>query len=151
MIKSIPRLRPCVVCGTKWRSGISESRYKFVFKWLRHLCFICGSQKHLERHHLGGRNHFPYFTITLCRSHHRELTHYIAWARVDMSYTRDMIERQRRALMAYSVFHWYMSEQQLEAYPQRSKLLGSVGAAFHRYVVHQSSLRKERPDKASND
>jgi hypothetical protein len=148
MIRSIPRLRPCVYCGTKWRSGISESRYQRIFKWLRQRCFICGSQKRLERHHLGGRNHFPYFTITLCRFHHRELTHYITWAGVNMSYTKDKVERQRRALLAYSVFHWYMSKQQLDAYPQRSKLLGSVGAAFHHYVVHQSALRKERPDKA---
>jgi hypothetical protein len=149
MIASIPALRPCVICGTEWRSGISESRYKFMFNWLRQRCFICGSQKYLERHHLGGRNHFPYFTITLCRCHHRELTHYITWARIEMRHTRNKEERQRRALQAYSVFHWYMTKQQLEAYPQRSKLLGLVGAAFHHYVVHQSSLRKERPDKAS--
>jgi len=140
---SIPRLRPCVICRTKWRFGINESRYKHLFKWLRQRCFVCGSQKHLERHHLGGRNHFPLFTITLCRCHHRELTHYITRARVDMRYTRNKIERQRRAFHAYSVFHWYMSKQQLEAYPQRLKLLGSIGAAFHRYVAHHSSLRKE--------
>jgi hypothetical protein len=151
VIASIPPLRPCVICGTKWRSGISESSYKPMFKWLRQRCFICGSEKHLERHHLGGRNHFPFFTITLCRFHHREVTHYITWARVDMRYTRNKIERLRRAFQAYSVFHWYMTKQQLVAYPQRSKLLGSVGAAFHRYVVHQSALRKERPDKALND
>jgi hypothetical protein len=148
MIKSIPRLRPCLFCGTKWRSNISESSYKLMFKWMRHRCFICGSQEHLERHHLGGRKHFPYFTITLCRSHHREVTRKITLARVDMRPTKNKVERQRRALLAYSVFHWYMSKQQLVAYPQRSKLLGSVGAAFHRYVVHQSALRKERPDKA---
>jgi hypothetical protein len=147
MIPSIPRLRPCLVCGTKWRSGISDSSYKLMFQWLRRRCFICGSQEYLERHHLGGERHFPDFTITLCRFHHRELTHYITWAKVDMRYTRNKIERQRRALLAYSVFHWYMTKQQLEAYPQRLKLLGLVGAAFHRYVVHQSSLRKDRPDK----
>jgi hypothetical protein len=146
VITSIPPLRPCVICGTKWRSGISESRYKFVFKWLRQRCFICGSQKRLERHHLGGRNHFPYFIIILCRCHHRELTHYITLARVDMSYTRDKRERQRRGFMAYSVLHWYMSKQQLDAYPERLKLLALIGAAFHRHVAHQSSLRK-RPDK----
>ena len=93
-------------------------------------------------------NHFPYFTITLCRSHHREVTHLITWAKVDMRHTKNKIERQRRALLAYSVFHWYMSKQQLTAYPQRTKLLGSFGHAFHHYVVHQSVLRKERPDKA---
>jgi hypothetical protein len=142
MIESIPRLRPCLYCGTKWRSGISESSYQLMFKWLRQRCFICGSQEHLERHHLGGRSHFPYFTITLCRFHHRELTHHITWAKVDMRYTRNKIERLRRALLAYSVFHWYMSKQQLNFYPLRSKLLGSVGAAFHRYVLHQSSLRR---------
>jgi hypothetical protein len=149
VIASIPRLRPCLVCGTKWRSSISESRYKRMFNWLRKRCFICGSQKLLERHHLGGKNHFPYFTITLCRSHHRELTHYITWAKVDMRPTRNKIERQRRALLAYSVFHWYMTKQQLVAYPQRSKLLGLFGRAFHNYVVYQSTLRKERPDKSS--
>jgi hypothetical protein len=143
MIASIPRLRPCVICGTNWRCGISEERYKRIFKWLRQRCFICGSQKHLERHHLGGRKHFPYFTITLCRCHHRELTHFITRARINMSFTRDKIERQRRAFQAYSVFHWYMSKQQLEAYPERLKLLGLIGGAFHRYVAHQSSSRKE--------
>jgi hypothetical protein len=151
VIASIPPLRPCLVCGTKWRFGISESRYKLMFNWLLKRCFICGSQKLLERHHLGGKNHFPYFTITLCRSHHRELTHYITWAKIEMRHTRNKEERQRRALQAYSVFHWYMTKQQLEAYPQRSKLLGSVGAAFHHYVVHQSSSRKGDLIKRRND
>jgi hypothetical protein len=65
-----------------------------------------------------------------------------------MRYTKDKIERQRRGLLAYSVFHWYMTKQQLEAYPERSRLLGLIGAAFHHYVVHQSTIRKGRRDKA---
>ena len=34
----------------------------------RRRCFVCGSKKDLQEHHLGGRNHARFSTITLCRS-----------------------------------------------------------------------------------
>jgi len=52
-----------------------------------------------------------------------------------MEYTSDKTERQRRALSAYSVFHWYMSKNVVELYPERLRLLAVIGSAFHRYVL----------------
>ena len=128
-----PRVRHCLICRSKYRCSMVASRYKRLLRryWC---CFICGSRKHIQEHHLGGRKHFRYFIIPLCQSHHQEVTIAIQRAGVNPSYTSDKTERQRRAVMHYSVFHWYMCEQVQQLYPERLRLLGLIGSAFHRYV-----------------
>jgi hypothetical protein len=83
-------------------------------------CAICGSREELEEHHLGGRNHAAYFTITLCRTHHEAVTIAIAQARVKMERTSDRAERARRARQAAYVFLWFL-EEAVTANPRSTK------------------------------
>jgi len=70
-------------------------------------CAICGSRKHVEDHHLGGRKHARYFTIPLCELHHQEVSIAIRRANAEMMrYTSDRTERLRRIVMACSVLMW---------------------------------------------
>jgi hypothetical protein len=66
-------------------------------KCSRRRCFICGSKKDLQEHHLGGRNHARFSTITLCRIHHEPVSILIARAKINPDFTSDMVERARRA------------------------------------------------------
>ena len=75
-------------------------------------CTICESTDHVERHHVGGRNHVVWFTILLCREHHVKLTRYIEAAGVDMRYTPDRLERLRRARQAIRMLEWLLDMQE---------------------------------------
>jgi hypothetical protein len=75
-------------------------------------CTICESTDHVERHHVGGRNHVVWFTILLCRKHHVKLTRYIEAAGVDMRYTPDRLERLRRARQAIRMLEWLLDMQE---------------------------------------
>ena len=77
---------------------------------VRH-CAICGATRDIEEHHLGLRNHAPFFTIPLCRPHHQAVTIAIMQAGVDPHYTSDVEERGRRARQAALVFLWFLDEQ----------------------------------------
>jgi hypothetical protein len=88
-------------------------------------CAICGSTKDLQEHHLGGRKHAAYFTLSLCRSHHEAVTIAIARAKVNMQPTAVAAERSRRARQAAYVFLWFLEEatqtdQENEANSSRS-------------------------------
>ena len=75
-------------------------------------CAICGSSKDVQRHHLGCRNHAPYFTIPLCRKHHESVTALIRMAETDVErYTSDKAERLRRARLAAYVFLVFVDQQ----------------------------------------
>jgi hypothetical protein len=74
-------------------------------------CAICGATKDIEEHHLGQRNHAPYFTIPLCRPHHLGVTVALAQAGVDPRHTSDVEERGRLARLAALVFLWFLDEQ----------------------------------------
>src|SRR6266852_578268 len=79
-------------------------------------CAICGSAEDVQKHHLGGRYHAPYFTIPLCFPHHKRVTVAIQQmgrqtGGVDlMKYTSDPAERARRARLAALVFLWFLEE-----------------------------------------
>ena len=75
-------------------------------------CTICESTDHVERHHVGGRNHVVWFTILLCREYHVKLTRYIEAAGVDMRYTPDRLERLRRARQAIRMLEWLLDMQE---------------------------------------
>ena len=77
-------------------------------------CTICESTDHVERHHVGGRNHVVWFTILLCREHHVKLTRYIEAAGVDMRYTPDRLERLRRARKAVYMLLWFLEMEEEE-------------------------------------
>jgi hypothetical protein len=74
-------------------------------------CVFCGSKTDPERHHVGGRNHEPGFTLVLCRAHHVQLTRELFAAGVDMTYTDDKRERIARALQATTLFQWKLAEE----------------------------------------
>jgi hypothetical protein len=76
------------------------------------LCTICESTHHVERHHVGGRNHVVWFTIPLCREHHVKLTRYIEAAGIDMRYTPDRLTRLRRARKAVYMLLWFLEEEE---------------------------------------
>ena len=71
---------------------------------------LCGSNKNVELHHVGGRNHVVWFLVPLCRDHHVELTLMIQQAGVDMRYTPDAAERMRRARLATYIFLWFVDK-----------------------------------------
>ena len=108
----------------------------------RRWCAICGSTKDIEQHHLGGRNHFPYVTIPLCRWHHVRITIAIQHAGIDMSYTSDRPERVRRALQACLVFQWYVC-QESQVLPERLVLLVRICSTFQRLVCPQLEPKLE--------
>ena len=62
-------------------------------------------------HHIGGRNHAPYYTIPLCYQHHEQVTRAIANAAPNlMEYTNDVEERKRRSRMAAYIFLWHIDD-----------------------------------------
>jgi hypothetical protein len=74
-------------------------------------CCFCGSRRTIEFHHVGGRQHAPHFTLPLCIPHHRKVTAALFNARIDMTYTPDRHERQRRVTQAVLVFLWQFLEE----------------------------------------
>src|SRR5437867_4120261 len=79
-------------------------------------CALCGSSDRVQRHHLGARNHAPFFTIPLCWEHHKRVTAAIQqmgrqMGGIDlMKYTSDISERARRARLAAYVFLWFIED-----------------------------------------
>jgi hypothetical protein len=66
--------------------------------------------KDLQEHHLGGFQHAPFFTITLCQPHHQSVSIAIVRAGVNPQYTNIVEERKRRARMTAYVFLWWLDE-----------------------------------------
>lgn len=67
-------------------------------------CSICGRKFQIEKHHVAGRNHDAELTAPLCSQCHAHVTENLRRADLDMRYTRDSVERVRRALKATAVF-----------------------------------------------
>ena len=65
-------------------------------------CVICGSHRHLQLHHFGGKNHLAWAMMPLCRAHHVQLHRLIKC--VDLQYTSDPVERLIRASIAINIF-----------------------------------------------
>ena len=64
----------------------------------------------IEKHHVAGRNHDPELTSPLCLACHAQATENLRRSGVDMRYTRDRVERVRRALKAAAVFLRMLAE-----------------------------------------
>ena len=75
-----------------------RSRYKGP------VCCLCGTRKNVEHHHVGGRNHLPWYTVPLCSADHRQCHLLLKTGGVDLEYTSDPIERLCRARKAISIF-----------------------------------------------
>src|ERR1700751_1109891 len=73
-------------------------------------CSICGRKLQIEKHHVAGRHHDPVLTAPLCLACHAQVTENLRQGGVDMRYTRDRIERVRRALKAAAVFLRMLAE-----------------------------------------
>jgi len=86
----------------------------------RRRCFICGSRKDLQEHHLGGCSHARFSTLTLCRPHHELISILIARAKINPQFTCDLAERARRARLAAFVFLWYLDDA-LKPNPRRKR------------------------------
>ena len=84
-------------------------------------CVICGSNKEVERHHVGGRRHVAWFTMPFCRKHHDQFHALLRIAGIDLEYTSDPRERLLRALKATTVFQWMLMEalQALDSRPDK--------------------------------
>ena len=74
---------------------------------VRH-CGLCGSTTDVQRHHLGGRRHAPYFTLLLCARHHEAVTAALLAAGVEMRPASEREERLSRARAAALVFLWFI-------------------------------------------
>ncbi len=73
-------------------------------------CVICESRDHVERNHVGGRNHVAWFTMSFCRDHHAQFHAFLRNAGVDLEYTPDDCERLLRALSALTACEWILKE-----------------------------------------
>jgi hypothetical protein len=73
-------------------------------------CSICGRKIQIEKHHVAGRNQDPDLTAPLCQACHAHATENLRCGDVDMRYTKDSVERVRRALKATSVFLRMLAE-----------------------------------------
>jgi len=107
----------------------SEGQYELMARLLLDVapiapmpcCMRCGSVKHIEWHHVFGRNNDPEFlasekghVVPLCRPCHRGrwgIHRALDQAKVNLGYTPDRIDRGRRARKAWLVFLWWLDEQ----------------------------------------
>ena len=74
-------------------------------------CVICESTRKVDGNHVGGRNHIAWFTGPLCREHHDRFHVLLRQAGVDLRYTKNKLERIRRALTAVKIFEWMLLEK----------------------------------------
>lgn len=72
-------------------------------------CTFCGGTDRIEKHHVGGRNHAPWFTLPLCRRHHVEITKALCASEVDMRHTTNRIVRVARAIQGLAMFLWQLA------------------------------------------
>jgi hypothetical protein len=72
---------------------------------------LCGALDAIEQHHVGGRNHVPWFTLPMCSTHHREMTRALQQAGVEMKPATTKAERVARALQALAVFQWQLAKE----------------------------------------
>ena len=72
-------------------------------------CVICGSEG-TERNHVGGRNHVAWFSMQFCLAHHAQFHALLRNARVNLEYTSDSRERLVRALKAFMIAQWVLTE-----------------------------------------
>jgi hypothetical protein len=73
-------------------------------------CLICGRKVQIEKHHVAGRNHDPELSAPLCAACLARVTEDLRLGNVNMRYTRDSIERARRAFKATAVFMRMLAE-----------------------------------------
>ena len=67
-------------------------------------CVICGTDKNVQHHHIGGRNHIVWLTAPLCRAHHDRCHLLLQINDVDLEYTTNPVRRLHYALMAITIF-----------------------------------------------
>ena len=73
-------------------------------------CVICGSDRNVERNHVGGRNHIAWFTMPFCREHHEQFHALLRSANVNLEYVSDSHERFLRAINACLLAQWIFTE-----------------------------------------
>jgi len=74
-------------------------------------CVICLSTREVQGNHVGGKYHVVWFTSPLCKEHHDRFHALVRQAGVDLRYTKDPVERLRRALAATKIFEWMLLEE----------------------------------------
>src|SRR5580698_7442771 len=79
-------------------------------------CAICGSERNVEHHHIGGRKHLAWVTVPLCARHHRQLHTLLEQAGIDLRHTSDPVERMIRALSVISVLSCMIQNALQERY-----------------------------------
>jgi hypothetical protein len=67
-------------------------------------CVFCDTDKNVQHHHIGGRNHIVWLTAALCRAHHDQCHRLLEINGVDLQYTSNTIKRLNYALMAITIF-----------------------------------------------
>jgi hypothetical protein len=73
-------------------------------------CVLCGSTRDVQGNHLGGRSHLAWFTMPFCGECHSLFHAMVNRAGIDLRYTRDLVERTRRALAAIKIAEWMLLE-----------------------------------------
>jgi hypothetical protein len=83
---------------------------KFRGKRIRPACAICGVQTEIEHNHVGGQNHFAWFTMPFCKIHHDQFHELLRNVGVDLRDTPNQLERLNRASQAIIVCQWLIAE-----------------------------------------
>ena len=69
-------------------------------------CFICGTGKHIEQNHAGGRKHIPWFKVPFCQRHHDQFHRLLESVRIDLRYTPNKLKRLVMAALALTIALW---------------------------------------------
>ena len=70
------------------------------------VCVICGSDKNVEFHHAGGKNHIAWFTLPFCGPHHQQFHRLLESVKVDLRYTPNKLKRLVSAALALTITLW---------------------------------------------
>jgi len=74
-------------------------------------CVLCGSPGPIEMNHLGGKYHVAWFRMPFCPQCHLRFHAMLRQADVNLEFSKDKVERIRRALAAIKIGEWMLLEQ----------------------------------------
>jgi hypothetical protein len=80
----------------------------------KRVCVICGSDKNVEDHHGGGRNHMAWFTIPFCEKHHQQFHRQLESLEICLRYTPNKLKRLVTAALMLTVALWMVLQALLE-------------------------------------
>jgi len=82
------------------------------------VCVICGTDKHIELNHVGGRKHMAWFTMPFCEQHHQRFHRLLESVGVNLRYTPNKVKRLVLAALALTIALWLILQALWESVSQ---------------------------------